>query len=183
MRPTTRRLTIAVAVVAVSPSGPKTAAWPRDGTDEAINEPFAAVRTTSRAWDLGPATEVTVDSFEGSIRVEPSGDGRVAAEVTAAPLAEDFRSAAAEGLRTIAAEFDHRGDTLRIAARGRRSPVSAPGAEADPSIPSNVRLDLRKSRGDGRVGCGARRSRANLAPIWPGPSAFGTTRGTTRVTP
>jgi hypothetical protein len=124
---------------------------------DCLNEPFAAIRKTSKSWDLGPLPSITVDVFEGSILVLPSHDDKVHAETTAGVLAEDSRSAAHEALQTITIQTDQQGDTLRISARGASCPH--PGSSwvrkdvrVDLYVPPGVRLDLRTGRGDIQVG-------------------------------
>ena len=152
MRFTTRRLMIFVAVVALGLVVLRTAMWILNEIEEAVNEPFAAVGKTARSWDLGPTPFVIVDCFEGTIQVLPGTDGRVTAEVTSAALAEDHRSTAIEGLKTIEVDFQQHGDTLRVVARGASESMVRKDAGVTLHVPSNVRLDLRTGRGEIRVG-------------------------------
>ena len=152
MRFTTRWLMIVVAVVAVLLSGFKLLAWVLFVIREAIDEPFGAQSVVTRTWDLGPTPDVTVDCFEGMIQVFPSTDGRVSAKVTSFVLAEDFRSAAEAGLRSIDVQLDQRGDGLRIVARGASEPDIRKQAHVELHVPPNVRLDLRTGRGSIWVG-------------------------------
>src|SRR5689334_12210592 len=67
VRFTIRRMIVAVAVMALG-----LFAYPF--LDELFSDdgPFNATRQGAKSWGCGPASSVTVDIFEGSIRVLPS---------------------------------------------------------------------------------------------------------------
>ena len=148
MRITTRRLMIAVAVVAVALVGYQRAAR----YFESLGGPYEAERRTTQSWDLGPAPDITVDCSEGLIHVLPATDGRVTAWEMVASSGHDHRSEAEADVETVHFAIDHRGDTLRIAVRGPADSTDHAilrSAAVLLYVPSNVRLDLRT--GDGNV--------------------------------
>ena len=147
VRFTIRRMMIAVAVVAVGLS-----AWPFLVDLFSDDGPFHALNRMARTWDCGPASSVTVDVFEGSIRVSPSTDGRVTAEIMTVSVTSRSQWSADRALSTIDVTTSQRGNSIEIIARGASVPPSWRGyiintAHVDLHVPDGVRLDLRVGKG------------------------------------
>ena len=148
MRITTRRTMIAVALVAAMLYAYRQAAW----FVEALDEPYYAKRMTTQSWDVGPAPDITVDCFEGSIVVNPATDGRVTAEIMTLSFGHDHQSDAEADVETIHVACVQMGDTLRITSPGFSPAGIRRQSHVTLLVPTNVRLDLRTGGGDVVIG-------------------------------
>jgi hypothetical protein len=149
IRVTTRRLMLAVLIAALALAAYRALM----ALSELFHDdPYHAIKTMSASWHAGPEPSVTADLFEGGIQVFPSADGTVKAEVTFVAVTKNSQADADGALETIDLMMDHRGDSVRIVARG----ASGAGIRKDANlvlyVPPGVRLDLRTGRGEIRVG-------------------------------
>ncbi len=132
------------------------------------DDPHHAFRMVNQTWNLGPEPRITVDLFEGSLQVLPSGDGQVHAQITAHTWTKDLQAVADAALDSIVLGLDHVGDTLRITARGA-SEIRMNGISMEAGVvlhvPTNVRLDLRTGRGRIIVGHDYTGSAANRTKV------------------
>src|SRR3954469_11564584 len=60
------------------------------------DDPYHASGAIRRDWALGPAPTITVDLFEGDIRVLPSADDRISAEIQSSVVTKISQEAADE---------------------------------------------------------------------------------------
>ena len=145
---TIRRMMIAVAIMAVGLS-----AFPFLVDLFSDDGPFHALNRMARTWDCGSASSVTVDVFEGSIRVSPSTDGKVTAEIMSVSVTSRSQWSADRALGTIDVTTSQRGDSIEIIAKGASVPPFAwrgyitNTAHVDLHVPDGVRLDLRVGKG------------------------------------
>jgi hypothetical protein len=108
---------------------------------------------------------VTVDVFEGTIQVFPSGDGMVSAKITNVAVSELSPADAEEALGTIDLDMDHQADSIRIVARGATRRNCRLETHVELRVPDGVRLDVRTGRGDIRIGRDYRGSTPVHLPI------------------
>jgi hypothetical protein len=138
--------------------------------------PFHAIRQGVTSWACGPSTSVRVELFEGSIRVLPSTDDRVTAEIMALSLTSRSQWVADRALETIEVRTSQRGDSIEIITRGAPS-VPGPewrgyitnAAQVVLGVPDGVRLDL--CVGKGQIDAGGV---VNLDGRWRGSFGAGT---------
>lgn len=144
---TTRHLMIGVAAAGLS-------LWLLRGCArfiEELEEPYPARSTTSQSFVLGPDPHVAVDCFAGTIEVRGSRNGETTVEVTRFAMG-DTQSDAEEALGAIDVEFNHQGDTLRVAAREGPGIGYSRSASVTLHVPAGAHLDLRTGGGIIAVG-------------------------------
>jgi hypothetical protein len=130
--------------------------------DELLSEdgPFHAIRLEAKSWDCGPAPTVSINLFEGSIRVFPAADGNVSADIMALSLTSRSQWAADGALETIEVTASQKGDLIEILASG--ASVDGPlwrgyitnTVDVNVFIPDGVSLKLIVAQGSIDVGTG-----------------------------
>jgi hypothetical protein len=106
-----------------------------------------------KSWCCGPASSVAVDVFEGSIRISPSADDKVTAEITSLSVTSRSKWAAERALGSIGVTTVQRASSIEIVATG----ASVPGfgwrgyitnsVDVDLHVPDGVRLTLKVGQG------------------------------------
>ena len=84
------------------------------------NTYYAAMNSTTKTWDAGPAPKIDVDLYGGYISVVQSTDGRVSAVITTSAIFKNSQAGADAAVDGIVSHADHEGDTIRIRATNPR---------------------------------------------------------------
>lgn len=114
--------------------------------------PYHSFRTVRHGWQVGPASTVAVDVFEGSIVVLPGEVGKVTAEMTLVAQSNWSLRDSEAGLQTMKLGLDQEDGVVRIAAMAGPGGGFRKECEVQLFVPPGVSLDLRTGRGSVHVG-------------------------------
>lgn len=108
----------------------------------------SARKTETLAWDAGPAPQVVVDLFTGSITVAQATGNRVEAKLTKLAVTKESQATADAALDAIAVAATQEGGTVRIRTTAAATlPLDQWRADLELRIPPGASIDLRTGHG------------------------------------
>ncbi len=124
---------------------------PLAGCAALMGNQVKAERLEQRTFTISGQPTVIVETFNGQIRVEPAGDGKVEATVTKIGSGKDKEAAEAD-LEHVKVNFTQEGETIRIVAK-RTVPKTfgTSGASVELRVPSGAALSLTTQSGEIRA--------------------------------